>query len=649
MTDHATETAPTGAAVEITLDRLTLSSLNPRRGGDHADIEALSSSLRTCGLLQNLAGIRDSDGSVAIVAGGRRLRALKRIAEEDGLDPVTVSVPVVLATDESEALRWAGAENLVRRPLHAAEEIRAFAQMAKVGAAPEIIASAFGTTVRHVKGRLRLAGLPEPILVALAEDRITLDVAAAYTVTDDPARALAVFGEVDGTYLGGYPREIRARLTSDACRQDDKLAACVGRVAYEAAGGAVREDLFGEEVYFEDGELVARLAEEKLAEAAAELAAEGWAWVSHGLEPFDYDAVRGRVYAETPAVPEEDAARYDDLAEAIDGGAASAEEEAEFAALQAAYDREVYTPAQRTVAGVHLTIGYRGEIEASRGIVREEELEAAIEAGLVPVDRRRPSTKERAGEKPPFSGALVADLCVIRTAALQSALLAKSALALDLLTFALTEELAVGTDPLGLSTDAPKNARDEDPGLTLPELLASDRAPRSPLRGAAAAEAFASFRAKPKRQKNASLTAAVARLVSAKVTLEEANPLVEALAREAGLDVRAVWTPTEVFFKRLSKAQLLEIYDTVMQKPSGRAQLEKQKKADVAHWLHLIFAEDPKGPTLSPEQRARMKAWLPVGMAPLAETSAPRDAEEAEFDPPMPTEEDPGSLATAAE
>ncbi|MEM8625614.1 MAG: ParB N-terminal domain-containing protein [Pseudomonadota bacterium] len=330
MTDHATETARTGAAVEIKLDRLTLSPFNLRRGDDHADIDALAASLRICGLLQNLAGIRESEDKVAIVAGGRRLRALQCIAEGDGLDPTKVRVPVVLAADENEARRWAGAENFVRRPLHAAEEIRAFAQMAEAGAAPETIASAFGATVRHVKGRLRLAALPEPILTALSEDRITLDVAVAYTVTDDPARALAVFQEIDRTYLGGYPREIRPRLTSDACLEDDRLAAFVGREAYEAAGGAVREDLFGKEVYFEDGALVARLAEEKLAEVAQAMEAEGWAWVSHGLAPFDYVAIAGRVYPDTSEIPEEDAARYDALSEAIESGAATAEEEAEF-------------------------------------------------------------------------------------------------------------------------------------------------------------------------------------------------------------------------------------------------------------------------------------------------------------------------------
>ncbi|MEM8759463.1 MAG: hypothetical protein AAGE83_03945, partial [Pseudomonadota bacterium] len=262
---------------------------------------------------------------------------------------------------------------------------------------------------------------------------------------------------------------------------------------------------------------------------------------------------------------------------------------------------------------------------------------AAIEAGLVPrVEKRRSPAAEKAGEKPLYSGALAADLAVVRTAALQAALLAKPALALDLLAFVLTQRLGVGTDPVGFSTDPPKNALEEDPGLVLPEALIGDEALHAPLRGVEAAAAFSALRKRPKRQKNAMLTAAIARLVGTRLALGETNPMAERLAAEAGLDVRAVWTPTEAFFSRLPKARLLEIYDAVMQKPSGRTQLEKQKKGDVARWLHLIFTEDAKGPTLTAEQRQRMRAWLPEGMAPLpaepggAETALTHDvADEA--------------------
>ncbi|MEM8625613.1 MAG: hypothetical protein AAGG47_19130 [Pseudomonadota bacterium] len=101
------------------------------------------------------------------------------------------------------------------------------------------------------------------------------------------------------------------------------------------------------------------------------------------------------------------------------------------------------------MSGVHLTVGYRGELDVSRGIVREEALDVAIEARLVPrVEKRRLPAAERAGAKALYSGALAADLAVVRTAALQAALLTKPALALDLLTFVLTERLGVGTDPL---------------------------------------------------------------------------------------------------------------------------------------------------------------------------------------------------------
>lgn len=58
----------------LALADLTLSDLNPRKEVSEAGIALLADSLVTCGLIQNLAGIVDAKGNVAIVAGGRRLR-----------------------------------------------------------------------------------------------------------------------------------------------------------------------------------------------------------------------------------------------------------------------------------------------------------------------------------------------------------------------------------------------------------------------------------------------------------------------------------------------------------------------------------------------------------------------------------------------
>jgi ParB family chromosome partitioning protein len=76
---------------------------------------------------------------------------------------------------------------------------------------------------------------------------------------------------------------LRERLTEreiDAYRHP--LVRFVGLDTYEQAGGGIRRDLFAEGdagVYLTDAALLERLAQDKLAGIAAEVKAEGWAWV----------------------------------------------------------------------------------------------------------------------------------------------------------------------------------------------------------------------------------------------------------------------------------------------------------------------------------------------------------------------------------
>ena len=149
-----------------------------------AEIDALALSLRTVGLLQNLAGFQEADDRIAIVAGGRRWRALAKIAAEDGAAPL---IPVRVTDDPEQARAWASAENAARMALNPADEIAAYGEMARAGAPVDTIARAFAVSARHVRGRLRLAGLAPVVLSALRGGELTLDAAAAYTVTEDQA------------------------------------------------------------------------------------------------------------------------------------------------------------------------------------------------------------------------------------------------------------------------------------------------------------------------------------------------------------------------------------------------------------------------------------------------------------------------------
>ena len=393
----------------VPLADLSLSPLNPRQQVSDADIAALAGSIRTVGLLQNLVGIAGEDGKVQVVAGGRRLRALQQMAEADGVDPANVPVPVMVTEDEDEAQAWASTENVARTALHPADEVRAYRDMSRAQAAPETIASAFGVTVRHVKGRLRLAALPEPILDALAQDEITLDVAGAYTVSDDAALQAHVFDSTRGTWMATTPREIRARLMREVGSAEDRLARFVGREAYEKEGGPVREDLFGEDVWFLDSDLLARMAEAKLAEARDLIVIEGWSWVEAAFERPDWQVLEqyARTYPQPVEASDEDAALYDELAEKVEDGDASEDEEAAFARLSERLDAEIWTEPQHQHAGAILWVAHDGSITVERGLIAKNDRKAAEAAGLCQPSRHGSTSGEPKG---PYSAALANDL-----------------------------------------------------------------------------------------------------------------------------------------------------------------------------------------------------------------------------------------------
>jgi len=143
MTKQSTITAAKGMPVieYLALADLTLSDLNPRKDVSEEGIALLADSLVTCGLIQNLAGIMDAKGNVAIVAGGRRLRALAIAVKTR---PDLGVVPVQIAANAAIALQWANAENTARVDLDPVDEIRAYGKMMAQDRDVGKISQAFG-------------------------------------------------------------------------------------------------------------------------------------------------------------------------------------------------------------------------------------------------------------------------------------------------------------------------------------------------------------------------------------------------------------------------------------------------------------------------------------------------------------------------
>ncbi|MBT9386874.1 ParB/RepB/Spo0J family partition protein [Pseudooceanicola sp. CBS1P-1] len=191
------------------LDALYLSDINPRQEADEDGIAALAQSLIACGLIQNLSGLRDAEGKIAIVAGGRRLRALQIAVAER---PDLAQVPVKIAPDEQTAVAWAAAENVARRDMEPAQEISAYDRMHKTGSTLSQIAAAFGVSEQRVRQRLKLANLPTSVLAALAGKKLSLAQAAAFTVGEDPALIEEVLDFAIRQSWSATPENIKARL-----------------------------------------------------------------------------------------------------------------------------------------------------------------------------------------------------------------------------------------------------------------------------------------------------------------------------------------------------------------------------------------------------------------------------------------------------
>src|SRR3546814_8644782 len=102
----------------------------------------LRASIAVHGLQQNLVvAPANGDGVHEVIAGGRRLAALKALQAEGKLPPDCV-VPCFIRTENAAELSLA--ENIVRQAMHPADQFEAFAALIDAGESVPAIAARFG-------------------------------------------------------------------------------------------------------------------------------------------------------------------------------------------------------------------------------------------------------------------------------------------------------------------------------------------------------------------------------------------------------------------------------------------------------------------------------------------------------------------------
>ncbi len=284
----------------IPLRQLCLSQHNVRTTpASQADDDSLEASIEAHGVRQNLnvllSGHPEADDAYEVVAGGRRLGALTRLAAAGKIDRDTYPVPCLIMGDKDEIGEISLVENVVRADMHPADQVEAFRGLHEAGHTVEEIAERFGVTPVTVEKRLRLATVHPDLLQAYRDEELNLEALMAFTVSPDPEAQLTCFKAVEGHYHVN-PRSIRSALVEEKLNGGSAAVQFVGVEAYEAAGGTVTRDLFAENdeagVYIDDPQLLKTLATSKLNEVAAELKKEGWKWVDVLLE-YDYTALAG--------------------------------------------------------------------------------------------------------------------------------------------------------------------------------------------------------------------------------------------------------------------------------------------------------------------------------------------------------------------
>jgi ParB family transcriptional regulator, chromosome partitioning protein len=597
----------------VPLSQLYLHELNTRSEPPPADIEALAESIRAIGLLQNLSGYADGEwgddqtGRIGIVAGGRRLRALRLIAGDS--DPM---VPVRVTMDEATARLWASAENAARMALHPADEIAAYGKMAAARADINAIARAFAVTESHVRRRLKLASLPTPALDALRAGRISLDQAAALTVARSETDAERALNEVLTSQWPVGADRIRAMLQQATVPMTDRRAVFVGIAAYQAAGGELQADLFTERSVLLDADLLDRLFAEKLEAAAEAERARGWKWVETlptVTTPYEVPSAGMQAVHRTEVeLPEADQDELDELQRLGEVEEFTETQAARFDELTARAAGD-YTDEDVATSGVFLLVTHKGELHTAGPLRRREDApggaQATGEDGSVEIQKV---------EAKALPAALLEDLYRIKRAALEAELIDCPGLMLDLLAYSLSGDFWPHQAPV-MMTAAPLNITPEKAdGFDAPPRLTAFTA-RDFGRNTPTVAGFKAFRISwdspgvAITETQRALALAIAR------SIRPHSPLEAYLASRVEPKVRAIWTPTkDGFLARLPVPALDAIWAELVPPDLAPARgWSALKKADKARELHDLFnsADYREALGLSRATNDAIDAWLP--------------------------------------
>lgn len=212
----------------IEIEKVSPNPYQPRREFDEAALKSLAESIRMYGVLQPLVVTRKEvpreDGGLSVeyelISGERRLRASKLA----GLS----QVPALIRSGEEgarEKLEIAIIENLQREDLNPVERARSFSRLIKEFGLKQIqVADKIGKSREYVANTLRILALPDEILTALEEGKISEGhTRPLLMLAEKPEEQLVLFKEILTKKLSVRDAEAASRrVATDRVRNREK-------------------------------------------------------------------------------------------------------------------------------------------------------------------------------------------------------------------------------------------------------------------------------------------------------------------------------------------------------------------------------------------------------------------------------------------
>jgi len=175
--------------IDLEIAKIKPNPCQPRKTFSNESLKELADSIKEHGIIQPVI-VRPVGDHYELITGERRLRACKLIKK------IHISA-VIRESSDREMAEVALIENIQREDLNPLEEARAYQALAEdYGLTQEEIAKRVGKSRSAVTNFLRVLRLPELVLTALAENKITLGHARTLLALNEATEQIELFNKI---------------------------------------------------------------------------------------------------------------------------------------------------------------------------------------------------------------------------------------------------------------------------------------------------------------------------------------------------------------------------------------------------------------------------------------------------------------------